>query len=168
VSVTVGEGKRRPAGFRRSRARSFGERYGPWALVAGASEGIGASFARGLASRGLNLALVARRPGPLEALAAGLKEEFGVLTRCLTGDLGSLEFLQVLSAACGEFDLGLVVYNAAHSPIGEFTGLPLDDVLKVVDVNVRGPVALLHALLPNLVAHRRAPCCHLRRQQSLQ
>ena len=48
---------------------AFVERYGPWAVVAGASEGIGASFSRKLAERGCNLVLLARRAGPLEELA---------------------------------------------------------------------------------------------------
>lgn len=134
---------------------SFVQRYGPWALVAGASEGIGASFARALAGRGLSLVLVARRSGPLEKLAGELEAEFGVQTRCVEGDLGSLDFLNALLTACAEVDLGLVVYNAAHSPIGEFTGLPLEDVLKVVDVNVRGPVTLLHGLLPGMAERGR-------------
>ena len=135
-------------GASRVKRGSFSQRYGPWALVAGASEGIGASYARGLARRGLNLVLVARRREPLERFADGVRAEFGVETRCVEGDLGDLGFLQALQSHCSELDLGLLIYNAAHSPIGEFTNLPLDDVLKVVDVNVRGPVALLSGMLP--------------------
>jgi len=140
---------------RRARRGSFGARYGPWALVAGASEGIGAAYARGLAQRGLNLLLVARRSGPLEKLADELRGESRIKTRCVEGDLGDLKFLETLQTACSEVDLGLIIYNAAHSPIGEFTDLPLDDILKVVDVNVRGPVALLRGLLPSMAARGR-------------
>ncbi len=60
----------------------FVERYGPWAVVAGASEGIGASFSQKLAARGMNLVLVARRAGPLEELASNLRHKHGVEVRC--------------------------------------------------------------------------------------
>jgi short-subunit dehydrogenase len=64
--------------------KDFRARYGPWALVTGASEGIGESFARALAARRLHLLMVARRPGPLEALAAELRATHGVLVRTAT------------------------------------------------------------------------------------
>ena len=59
-------------------AEQFAAKYGPWALIAGASEGTGASFARQLAEKGLNLILVARREGPLEQLALELRSAHGV------------------------------------------------------------------------------------------
>ncbi len=59
----------------------FSDRYGPWAVIAGASEGLGAAYARALAARGLNLVLVARRRPALEALATQLAAEFGVEVR---------------------------------------------------------------------------------------
>ena len=138
-----------------ARGGSFGATYGPWALVAGASEGIGAAYARGLARRGLNLLLVARRGGPLQKLADELRAESRIEIRCVEGDLGDLKFLETLQTVCSEVDLGLIIYNAAHSPIGEFIDLSLDDVLKVVDVNVRGPVALLRRLLPTMAVRGR-------------
>jgi short-subunit dehydrogenase len=141
---------------RRGRLRiSFPERYGAWALVAGASEGIGAAFARQLAGRGMNLVLVARRPGPLEQFAGELRREFDVQTLCCNGDLGQAAFLETLVATCAPLDLGLLVYNAAHSPIGEFAALSTDDVAKVVDVNVRAPIILVRALLPQMLARGR-------------
>jgi len=136
-------------------AREFRERYGPWALVAGASEGIGAAYARALAARGLHLVLVARRQGPLEEFASQLRREFGIDTVCHPGDLGDAAFLGRLIAACSGLDLGLLVYNAAHSPIGEFVDLPQEDLIKVIDVNVRGPVVLVRALAPQMVVHGR-------------
>jgi uncharacterized protein len=103
----------------------------------------------------MNLILVARRPGPLAALSADLQRESGVETLCVEGDLGRLEFLATLIEACSSLDLGLLVYNAAHSPIGEFVDLPAEDVLDVVGVNVRAPIMLVRALLPQMVARRR-------------
>lgn len=133
----------------------FVDRYGPWALVAGASEGLGAAYARALAARGLKLVLVARRRQRLEALGAALVTESGVEVRCLNGDLGDRCFVEGLLETCTSLEVGLLVYNAAHAPVGEFVALPLDDLLRVADVNIRGPVALTRGLLPAMTARGR-------------
>ena len=66
---------------------TFVERYGPWALVAGASDGVGAAFAGELADRGLNVVLMARRQQVLDEVAAAIARRTGVQTRTLAGDL---------------------------------------------------------------------------------
>jgi short-subunit dehydrogenase len=123
-----------PAGFR--------ARYGPWALIAGASEGLGAAFAEGAAARGLNLLLVARRAEALDALAAELRGRFSVETRTAAIDLGDAALLEKLRAATAGLEIGLCVYNAARSYIGDFLQQPLADKLRIVDVNCRGPLIL--------------------------
>jgi short-subunit dehydrogenase len=122
----------------------FVERYGPWAVVAGASEGIGASFSKKLASRGMNLVLVARRAAPLEELASELRQEHGVEVRVQALDLGSPDSVAGMSAATEGLDVGLMIYNAAYSPIGTFLALEVEEHLKAVDVNVCGPLRLSH------------------------
>jgi short-subunit dehydrogenase len=126
------------------KAPSFLARYGPWALVAGASEGIGASFARALAARGLNLVLLARRVGPLESLAAELSQRHGVQTKVLALDLTSPRLHAVVAERTKDLEVGLVVCSAALSLISGFLELELDDVLRSVDVNVRAPLVLAH------------------------
>ena len=74
-----------------SHSEKFLQSYGPWALVAGASEGLGAAYAEALARRGLNLVLVARRLELLQALAARLTEQCGINVRCLPLDLSQRE-----------------------------------------------------------------------------
>jgi len=122
----------------------FVERYGPWAVVAGASEGIGASFSRKLAERGLSLVLVARRAGPLEALAAELRDEHGIEVRVQPLDLGSADAVSTLGAAIDGLDVGLLIYNAAYSPIGRFIDIEVEEHLKAVAVNVHGPLRFSH------------------------
>ena len=122
----------------------FPERYGPWAVVAGASEGIGASFSQRLASRGLNLILVARRAAPLEALADDLRDQHGVEVRVLPLDLGSASAVQELDAAIDDLEVGLLIYNAAYSPIGAFIEIEVEEHLKAVEVNVHGPLRFSH------------------------
>src|ERR1700758_1570826 len=72
---------------RRETYMTFAEKYGPWALVAGASDGVGAAFAEGLAERGVNVALVARRRHVLDEVAAGIAARTGAQTRTLAVDL---------------------------------------------------------------------------------
>lgn len=151
--------RRGPAGLRReARAQvpaGFAGRYGSWALIAGASEGLGAAFARELAGRGMNLVLVARRRAPLERLAAETRETFGVEVRCLDGDLADRSFLDGLEAACADVEVGLLICNAAQAPIGEFASRDPGDLTRVVDVNVRAPMVLLRAFLPGMTARGR-------------
>ena len=122
----------------------FVERYGPWAVVAGASEGIGASFSQKLAARGMNLVLIARRSAPLEILAAELRAQHGVEVRVRALDLGSPEAVENLSSATEGLDVGLLIYNAAYSPIGAFIDIEVEEHLKAVAVNVHGPLRLSH------------------------
>jgi len=123
---------------------SFTERYGPWAVIAGASAGLGEAFARALAGRGLHLVLIARRAEALATLAADLHRAHGVEVRTLALDLGSPELHARVAAACAGLEVGLLVYNAAHSVIGPFVERPLAEQLAVLDVNCRGPLVLAH------------------------
>jgi len=122
----------------------FARRYGPWAVVAGASEGIGAAFSTDLAARGLNLVLVARRADPLEDLATELRSRHGAEVRVLPLDLGSPEAVTAMRSATEKLDLGLLVYNAAYSPIGAFIDVELEDHFKAIEVNVHGPLRFSH------------------------
>jgi len=131
---------------------SFRERYGPWAVVAGASQGIGASFSRRLAGHGLNLVLLARRAGPLEELASELRAQHGIEVKVQSLDLGGLDLLEGLKNATEDVDVGLVIYNAAYSPIGRFLDIRLEDHFDVINVNVRGPLVVSHYFGKRLAA----------------
>lgn len=122
----------------------FAQRYGPWALVAGASEGIGAAFARSLARRGLDLVLVARRPEPLAELEREITASSSVRVRSLSLDLGAPGSGGALEERTADLDVGIVVYNAALAPRGEFLDIPLGSQLTAIDVNARGPLELAH------------------------
>ena len=133
----------------------FAERYGPWAVVAGASEGLGASFAASLARRGVHLVLVARRMPLLLRLADGLRTEHGVDVRCVALDLGESTWPEALHEATADVDLGLLVYNAAMVPVGRFVDVEGDALERSVRVNVLAPVRFLRAFLPTLCARGR-------------
>jgi short-subunit dehydrogenase len=125
---------------------SFYARYGPWAVVAGASEGLGKAFAEALAGKGLDLVLIARRRGPLRELAAELKEKYAIKARVLIMDLGSATLSASLKSALRGIEIGLVVYNAAFSNIGGFLDRSLEDHYKLAAVNCLGPLTICHEL----------------------
>ncbi len=124
--------------------QAFSRQYGPWALIAGASEGIGRAFALELAERGLSLVLTARRDGPLLSLAREIEARFAVKARTLAIDLAQPDMVTALAQATADIEVGLVVYNAAYAPIGSFLTLELEQHQRSIDVNCRGPLALSH------------------------
>jgi short-subunit dehydrogenase len=134
---------------------SFLDRYGPWALVCGASEGIGAAFARALAEAGFSLVLIARRHERLEALAAELRTRFGCAVETIAFDLAAIDLEARLRALSLEHEIGLVVYNAALSIVAPFLETPLGDKQRILDVNVRGPVIAAHVLGERMAARGR-------------
>lgn len=133
----------------------FASTYGPWAVVAGASEGLGAAFATALAARGLNLLLLARRTAPLEGIAEQLRACSGVDVRTESFDLGRADLPAALERLTSGLDIGLIVYNAAYAPVGELLTREVDDLQRVVDVNVRGPLVFARLLAPRMVARGR-------------
>jgi uncharacterized protein len=134
---------------------SFRTRYGPWALVAGGSMGMGAAYSRQLAQKGLNVALVAEVSEPLETLARTLAAEYGVETRAVLADLREPSLLEVLDDATRDLEIGLLVYNAAHSIVGRFLDVALEEKVRMLDVNCRGPLLLCHHYGTRMVARRR-------------
>lgn len=97
---------------------SFAERYGPWAVIAGASDGTGAEFARQIAAQGLPSILIARRQGPLDELAARIQAETGVACVTAAIDLAQPDACDQIRAAVGNREIGLFVSNAGSDPNG--------------------------------------------------
>jgi len=135
--------------------RRLRERYGPWALVTGASDGIGREFARSLARAGLHVVLVARRAAALEALAAELRAAHGVEVRTAAVDLAPPDGVARVLGAVAELDLGLFVAAAGFGTSGRFTESVLEAELSMIDVNCRAVCALAHALGSRFAAARR-------------
>ena len=94
----------------------FAEKYGPWALVAGASDGVGAAFAEALAQRGLNVVLVARREAVLAQVADRIRSDHGVETRSLAIDLADDAAAQQIAEATADLQIGFLVYCAGADP----------------------------------------------------
>jgi short-subunit dehydrogenase len=129
--------------------------YGPWALVAGASEGLGAAFATLLARSGLNLVLLARRQAELEALAAKLRAEHRVEAVAGVVDLAAADLRERVKPLLEGKEIGLLIHNAAFSPLGELVEQPVADSLRALDVNCRSSLELLHLLVPPMAQRGR-------------
>lgn len=116
---------------------TFQLRYGPWAVVTGASDGIGLACARWLAQQGLHLVLVARREDRLNTLAADLTRQHGVQVRVVATDLAQAQGNAPLFKAVEHLDVGLLVAAAGFGSAGELLGRPVAQELAMVDVNCR-------------------------------
>lgn len=127
-------------------ASIFRERYGPWALVAGGSQGLGAEFAAQLAALGINLVLVARNLEQMQALAARFSTDFNIQVRLLQADLAEEQVVEQIIAQTSDLEIGLLIYNAAYSAIGPFLEIPLEDHLREINTNIRAPLALAYHL----------------------
>lgn len=134
----------------------FARKYGPWGLIAGGSEGIGRSFALQLASRGLDLILVARRQEPLDATAREIRERFDVQVSTHTADLAALDSQRGLDDLIDGREVGMLVYNAgATHGAGFLVDSPLEDALALVRLNCMGPLTLVHGLGSRMRARGR-------------
>jgi short-subunit dehydrogenase len=133
----------------------FKEKYGPWALIVGASEGLGAAFADNCASRGLNVAIVARRASALDAVAADLSGKYGVETRKIVADAGKPDFLQTIQKGVEGLEIGFMIFNAAAEPGGPFLKISMEDHLNNIQVNCVAPTQLTYWLGAQMVARGR-------------
>jgi short-subunit dehydrogenase len=134
---------------------AFVDRYGPWAVVLGASEGLGEAYAHGLAERGLSVVVAARRAEPLQRVADQVAKRHRVQTVAVPLDLGQPAFVETLSAVTDALDCGLVVYNGAGAYVGPFLDQGVASMRSVVSINCLGPALVCGHFGPRLAARRR-------------
>jgi short-subunit dehydrogenase len=145
---------------RRADAALAATRAGGWALVTGASSGIGLAYARQLAVQGAGLLLVADDPA-LPAVAARLRDEYGVPVDALVIDLGADAALDKVVGWVSERRVEVLVNNAGLGSKGPFISVDPDDYARLIRVNLSAPVLLTRALLPGMVARGRGAVIHV-------
>jgi short-subunit dehydrogenase len=133
-----------------STTADFCRRYGPWAIVTGASSGLGEGFAHALGARGLHLILVARRLDELKRVASDVERNHAVSCVCVSVDLADADFIDVIEDAARARDIGLVVSNAAYNPAGAFEQLDRAGIDRMLAVNARATVLLAEAFSARL------------------
>jgi len=124
--------------------KTFKEKYGPWAVVTGASSGIGFEFAHQLAALGLNLVLVARRKDRLDLLAIELHKKYAIQCKVIQVDLSQNNFLTEIEKVTAEIEIGLLINNAGFGTTGELLENDLETEIKLLHVNCRAPLILAH------------------------
>ncbi|MET3963639.1 short-subunit dehydrogenase [Marmoricola sp. OAE513] len=119
------------------------DKYGPWAVIAGGSEGVGSAFATELAAAGVNLVLLARKPVPLEETAIACRA-LGVEVRTLGVDLAAPGAVEDVLAETSDVEVGLLILNAgANTHSAEFLDGDLDAFGQVITLNVTTPLTLV-------------------------
>jgi short-subunit dehydrogenase len=134
----------------------FAERYGPWAVVAGASEGVGSAFATAVAQRGVNVVLLARRQEVLDDVAAQIRRDTGVEARPVALDLAASDAAARVVDATRDLDVGLLMYCAgADANYRPFLSEPVDTALAMVHRNCVVPTQLCHHFAHSMVERSR-------------
>ena len=131
------------------------KRYGEWALITGASAGIGKAFARAIAAEGLHCVLVARREERLRTLAKELEHTYGVTCRVLPTDLSSEGAVPALQETLRDVPIGVLVNNAGVGCSGRFEELEAPRMARMVALNCVCPVLLTRAFLPAMIQRGR-------------
>jgi short-subunit dehydrogenase len=134
----------------------FRTRYGPWALVAGASDGVGAALARAVAARGIHVVLLARRQAVLDDLASSIRADAGVEARAVAVDLTDDDATERIVAATADLDVGLVFSCAGADPhYRSFLSQPVENAVSMVQRNCVVPLRLCHHFAAPMQARGR-------------
>jgi len=122
------------------------KRYGPWAVITGASSGIGAEFARRVAERGIHVVLVARRRERLEELASTIEDLYRVQARVAPVDLASRDAVEALQPALADIEVGLLIHCAGFGSSGPFLDMDPGIQESMINLNCRTLVLLTHEI----------------------
>uniref|UniRef100_A0A8C5PKT9 3-ketoacyl-CoA reductase n=1 Tax=Leptobrachium leishanense TaxID=445787 RepID=A0A8C5PKT9_9ANUR len=133
-------------------------RYGEWAVVTGATDGIGKAYAEELASLGMNIILISRNREKLQNVSDSIAKTYGVKTRFIQADFNRCqEFIHVIKDALKDVDVGILVNNAGvcYEYPQYVTEVPEDKMWEIINVNVAAATMMIHVVLPDMVQRKR-------------
>ncbi len=133
----------------------FETKYGPWALITGAGNGLGAEFALQISARGLNVVIVDIDAEGLARTENEIRMHSGRDVRAVAVDLTQANFLTTITAATHDIEIGLLINNAGISGLGLFLDRPLQEHLSVIDLNIRAPLILSHHFATQFAIRKR-------------
>ncbi len=133
---------------------TFKEKYGSWAIVTGASSGIGKAMAFEIAKKEINLVLVSRNQKGLNALATELKTLHNIKTRVVALDLKKVDFINTLSEQTADIDIGLVANIAGEMFMGNYDDLTLEKELEMIQLNIIAPTVITRHYAEKLKAKK--------------
>lgn len=136
--------------------REFQDRYGEWALVAGAAEGIGEGFSEALAKKGMNLVMVDINSSVLHALAERIMKTYHIMTIEMTMDLSGKDAWMTCMEALQDMDCRLLIYIPAYSRVKTFLSNSSDELDKYIDLNTRTPIHLVHSFISAMKEQKTA------------
>jgi short-subunit dehydrogenase len=140
----------------RSHGNFMGWEAPGWAVITGASSGIGEEYARRLGDQGFSLLLSARRGDRLDALAESLRRTNGTATEVLTADLGRMEDIRLLADRVRSLEnIDILVNNAGFATVGPFSKADLEVQMSMLNVQTVAPVILTRTALPNMIRRNR-------------
>ncbi len=134
---------------------NLNEKYGQYALVTGASSGLGLAFAEYLAAHKMDLVLVARREAELKLITNRLQSDYSVTIIPITQDLSDPGFMDNIESKIKDLDIGLLINNAGIGASGEFTTIDLKRHMELVRLNCQAPVQLSHYILSGMKKRKR-------------
>lgn len=126
-----------------SKIVDFKSKYGPTAVVTGASKGIGKEFARQLAQRGLDVVIVARGEQGLMNVADEISAATGQTIIPICGDIADPQIIEAIIQRCADLEVGLLINNASGGKLGSFLRQPEPD-FQAIDLNIKSPLVLTH------------------------
>ncbi len=135
---------------------TFSEKFGPWAIVAGAAEGLGEAYSEALAKRNVNLVMVDNQITIMKELSQKLKKTYSIETIQLHLDLSEKGVVEKIMFATKNLDDRLLIYNAAYSLIKPFTEHTAEELDTFITINTRTQIQLVHAFSKRLIKRKKA------------
>ena len=134
----------------RKHSQEFKKRYGTWALVAGAAEGIGEAFTEALAKKGINLVMVDFNGKVLHILAERIQKDYNIKIKEIILDLSEKDAWETCMIQIRDLDCRLLVYIPAYSRVKKFLSNSHEELDKYVDLNARTPLHMVHSFITSL------------------